>query len=121
MVRRPVPPAHLGDEAQAIWRATVNSVPADWFPPGTRPLLEALCGLAVSQQYALRALQRIESGEEQFDQNRWERLQKQLGEVSGRVATLATRLRLTPQSRYGPRSAATAARGNHDGPKPWET
>ena len=120
LTRRPEPPAHLGDDAAEIWRATVNSLPADWFAAGALPLLEALCGLTVSQRYTIRALQVVERGGDDFDRADWGRLQKQLGEVSGRIATLATRLRLTPQSRYGPRAASTAASNVGDGPKPWE-
>ncbi len=114
MARRPQPPEHLGDDAVAIWRAVVNSLPGDWFSPGTLPLLAAFCALTVSQLYTLRALQAAERGDKEFDRESWERLQKQLGELSGRIATLATRMRLTPQSRYGARAADTAGRS---GPK----
>ncbi len=69
----------------------------------------------------VRALQRIEREANDFRRDEWERVLKQLGEVSGRIATLATRMRLTPQSRYGPRGADTAGRLQPDGPKPWET
>ncbi len=118
--RRPDPPEHMSDEATAIWRAVVNSLPADWFTSGTLPLLEAFCGLTISQRCTLKALQVAERGDDDFDRESWEKLQKQLGEVSGRIATLATRMRLTPQSRYGARGADTAARSVGDGPKPWE-
>jgi hypothetical protein len=67
LTRRPEPPSHLGDDAADIWRATVNSLPADWFSPGTLPLLEAFCGLSVSQQLTLRALQRAERSGGDFD------------------------------------------------------
>ena len=115
--RRPEPPVHLGMDAVAIWRAVVNSLPADWFSPGTLPLLAAFCALTVSRLYTLRALQAAERGDKEFDRESWERLQKQLGELSGRIATLATRMRLTPQSRYGARAADTAGRS---GPKLWD-
>ncbi len=36
------------------------------------------------------------------------------------ATTMATRMRLTPQSRYGARSADTAARSVGDVEKPWE-
>jgi phage terminase small subunit len=121
LTRRPEPPAHLGDDAAEIWRATVNSLPADWFSPGTLPLLEAFCGLSVSQQLTLRALQRAErSVGNEFDIDEWATLQKQLGEISGRVATLATRMRLTPQSRYGARAADTAARASSSAARLWD-
>ena len=118
LMRRPEPPAHMADEASEVWREITGSQSADWFTPGTLPLLEALCGLAVSQRFTLRAVQVIERGGDDFDRDEWERLIKQLGELSGRIATLATRMRLTPQSRYTP---ATAARMGTEGPKPWET
>ncbi len=88
--------------------------------PGTLPLLEAFCGLTVSQRNTIRALQRIEREANDFRRDEWERTLKQLGEVSGRIATLTTRMRLTPQSRYGARSADTAARSVGDFEKPWE-
>jgi hypothetical protein len=85
------------------------------------PLLEAFCGLAVSQQNTLRALQLAErSVGSEFDIDEWAYLQKRLGEVSGRVATLATRLRLTPQSRYGARAADTAARASSSAARLWD-
>jgi len=120
VTRRPEPPAHLGDDAAEIWRSITNSLPADWFSAGTLPLLEALCGLTVSQRNTIRALQRIEREDDDFERDEWERVLKQLGEISGRIATLATRMRLTPQSRYGARGADTAARSVGDVPKPWE-
>ena len=118
--RRPEPPEHMGEDAVKVWRAVVNSLPADWFTPGTRPLLEALCGLTISQRLTLRAVQKVERDGEDFDGASWVNLLRQLGEISGRIATLATRLRLTPQSRYGARGADTAARSVGEGPKPWE-
>ena len=114
---RPKPPTHMGDDAAEIWRQITNSLPADWFSAGTLPLLEALCSLTVSQRYTIRSVQKIERGGDDFDREEWERLIKQLGEVSGRIATLATRMRLTPQSRYGARAADTAGRS---GPKLWD-
>ncbi len=121
LTRRPEPPAHLGDAAADIWRATTNSLPAEWFTPGTLPLLEAFCGLSVTQQLIIRNLQRVErSAGDDFDRYEWEALLKHLGEISGRVATLATRMRLTPQSRYGARAADTAARASCSATKLWE-
>ncbi len=75
----------------------------------------------------IKALQSAERGgndadrdDWNFDRESWEKLQRQLGEISGRIATLATRMRLTPQSKYGARGADTAARSVGDIRKPWE-
>ena len=116
-VLRSIRQGRLGEDAAEIWRSITNSLPADWFSAGTLPLLEALCGLTVSQRYTIRVLQRIEREGNNFERDEWERCLKQLGEVSGRIATLATRMRLTPQSRYGARAADTAGRS---GPKLWD-
>jgi hypothetical protein len=67
-----------------------------------------------------KALQRQELGGTNFDCAEWEALLMQLGEISGRIATLATRMPLTTQSRYGPRAADTAARTGGEEPKPWD-
>ncbi len=118
--RRPEPPEHMGEDAVKVWRAVVNSLPADWFSSGTLPLLEAFCGLTISQRFTLGALKRIEQDADDFERDEWARTLRQLGEISGRIATLATRMRLTPQSKYGARGADTAARSVGEGPKPWE-
>jgi len=130
ITRRPEPPAYLSEDAAEIWRSIVNSLSADWISPGSLPLLEALCGLTISQRYALMALQRIEEGaDSEFDIEEWRGLQRQCGDLSARIAALATRLRLTPQSRYTPATAARRAQGapgagrrlyDRGSPAPWE-
>ncbi len=78
--RRPDPPEHLGEDAVKVWRAVVNSLPADWFSPGTQPLLEAFCGLTVSQRNTIMALERIEREANDFQRDEWERVRCCLGE-----------------------------------------
>jgi hypothetical protein len=50
----------------------------------------------------------------------WLKLLARLEAESKALAALATRLRPTPQSRYGPRAAATAGSMTYEGPRPWE-
>jgi phage terminase small subunit len=108
-VRRPDPPAHLGDDAASLWRATVNGLPADWLLPGGAPVLEAYCSLTVSLRRTLRTLERLETGpREDFEPAEWRVLQRQAAELASRVAMLATKLRLTPQTRMHPRTAGRA-------------
>ena len=122
VTRRPEPPEHLGEEAASVWRAITNGLPADWLSAGALPLLEALCGLTVSQRYILRAIQVLEHGAAvDFNPDEWAGFIRQHSDISGRIASLSTKLRLTPQARYTPGSAATAAGQVSDGPKPWET
>ena len=44
------PPKHLGRDARAIWRETVRSRPADFFPTGVLPLLEDFCVATVAMR-----------------------------------------------------------------------
>jgi hypothetical protein len=60
------------------------------------------------------------SADEGFGVDHWNALLRVQERQSALLASLATKLRLTPQSRYGPRSADTAARNEAAGPPPWE-
>ncbi len=63
---------------------------------------------------------RLKKVEEGLDEERWFKLLARQEAESKAVAALATRLRLTTQSRYTPHGAASAGRKHRDGPKPWE-
>jgi hypothetical protein len=65
-------------------------------------------------------LTRLEEADEVFDEEKWLKLLARQESESKALAALATRLRLTPQSRYSPHGAAAARRRSFDGPKPWE-
>src|SRR5688500_14842040 len=41
--QRPKPPTDLTGEEAAVWRGVVDGLPADWFPPESRPLLVDYC------------------------------------------------------------------------------
>ena len=58
--------------------------------------------------------------DETFDLDGWLALLRAQDRESARIAQLATKLRLTPQSRYTPNSAAVRADRDTGGKKPWE-
>ena len=118
-IRRPEPPVELGEHEAATWRRIVAAYPADRFDPGAQPVLAQLCR-HVEAARKLAALIRAEEEGEEFDLDAWQALLRAQDRESGRIAMLATRLRLTPQSRYVPHSAAARAQSGHDLPKPWE-
>jgi len=119
--RRIEAPLDLSDEQAEVWRSIVSAHAADWFGPGSAPVLAALCRHTVAARRVAGWLERLEATDGELDEDRWFRLLARQEAESKAVATLATRLRLTPQSRYTPhRAAGTARREPGDGPRPWE-
>jgi hypothetical protein len=121
---RPAPPEHLSEEQRAEWEAITRRLPASWFPRETHGLLVAY----VQHVTAHRVL----SGMVDEFQPAWtieaEGLQRYdklltMREREGRaMSSLATRLRITPQSRMLKDKAATEAAKHvlRDGRPPWE-
>lgn len=113
---RLVPPSDLTPEQCARWRGVVDSKPHDWFGPDSAPLLkeyvraEAMCDLLAFQ---------IEAALKGGEQGEVKALLDMRDKESKRLTSLATKLRLTQQSRYTPQAAATANKkaGNA---RPWQ-
>ena len=115
---RLAPPADLTEEQAARWVAVVDSKPVDWFGPDSAPLLkeyvraEAMCDLLAVQIEAALEGDPVETAlllKGFLDMRDKE---------SKRLTSIATKLRLTQQSRYTPQAAATADR-KASGARPW--
>ncbi len=112
-VPRLKPPAGLTEPQQAHFAALVASVPADRFARADVPLLVALS----------RHLTRADEIERMFVSHaesiaEYDMLARAAARESSAIASIMTRLRLTPQSRYKP-DAAALRRGPPSTP-PWE-
>ena len=114
-------PADLTAEQADVWRAIVNANPADLFNTGSAALLSQLCRHTIAARRVAASLWKAETAEGDFNEDRWFKLLARQEAESKILASLATRLRLTPQSRYTPRSAASAGQRVRTGPAPWET
>ena len=100
-VRRPMPPAELGDEQKQEWLAVVNRVPAEWFPRETHPLLAQYCRHVVAARRIAQLVERMESFQEDgFDIEEYDRLLKMQEREGRALSSLATRMRMTQQSTY---------------------
>ncbi len=119
IVPRPGAPDELTDEEAVEWEAIVARMPGDWFTRETWPLLVQLCRHIVAARRVAQLVHQAEQSDD-FDMINWDRLLRAQECQSALLMSLATKMRLTQQSRYGPRAAATAARNAGDGPKPWE-
>jgi hypothetical protein len=111
------PPPDLSDAERERWVEIVESKPLDWFGPDSEPILKeyvraaATCDvLAVSVSKALKG---DDAGVVKF-------MLDLRDKEARRAASLATKLRLTQQSRYGARSAARAD-ARVSGKRPWQT
>ena len=119
----PPPPAHLTAEQAEIWHSVVRTKPADWFSADNLPLLLSYCK-HISQArlldsaidvYELRWLDTEEGV------NRLDKLVGMRCKVSGKIESLATKMRLTQQSKYQPQRAASEARKTPAGAgRPWD-
>lgn len=116
IVARQDAPYDLRDEESEVWKGIVESLPADWFTPGSAPVLAAYCRATVSARRIGMLIVQAET-EGEYDLAAHMALIKAHNQISQVIKTLATSLRLTPQSRYSPRAAGSQ---KPDGPKPWE-
>lgn len=114
--RTPAPRVLNATEAE-LWRAVVDSKPADWFGADSVPVLteyvRAACACDMLDAWLKRLLDEDGStGDVRI-------ILDMRDKESRRVANLATKLRLTQQSRYTPQAASTADR-KVAGKRPWQ-
>ena len=121
--RRPPPPEGMTDAQAALWRAITETEPQDWFATAARQsLLRLYCEHACFRADLQGLLDRvpIERILDPDTEAGVERMLRARDRETKQLVSLATRLRLTNQSRYTPGAAASAGRNQATGPKPWE-
>ena len=103
VVPRPEPPEGLTPDQVDVWLEIVNSLPADWIKPESQALLKHYCRHIVSGNRVAELIATLEQQPGPFDTDEYDKLLK-MQEREGRAASsLATRLRITPQSYYDPK------------------
>ena len=117
---RPEPPEELNEEQAQIWRQLIASMPGDWFRPECESLVVALCR-HISYSRAIGARLNALNFRSEEDMERFAELAKLHKNETQAIANLATRLRLTPQSRYTAVAASTAVHNAAPARKPWDT
>jgi len=117
------PPESLTEAQKETWRAVVATKPPEWFAADSAPVLVAYCKAVASHAFVALQLERFEKRKRMDGKAlaAYRAMLKSQATQGALVASLATKLRLTPQSRYTPQSAATASRKTSDAQKkPWE-
>jgi len=121
--QRPQPPASLTPAQAERWQRIVASKPADWFQAESFPLLEAYL-VAADLAATLKAeIDRFAKRRGRLAGKRladFRALAREHREASDTLMRLATKMRLTQQSRYTEKKAGTAAR-NGAKALPWQT
>ena len=120
---RPEPPDTMSPRGREIWRETTAGEPVDFFATGAlRNMLADYCAHRESLERLAETINRFEP--EWLTQTggakRYHDLLKIRDLETRASASLATKLRLTNQSRYEAKSASTASRQTLKGAKPWE-
>jgi hypothetical protein len=112
---RPAPPSDLTPEQRTEWLALVNRMPADWFTRESHGVLAQYCRHVVA---ARRVAQLIEAAEQEdpLDITKYDKLLAMQEREGRALSSLATRMRLTQQSRYEARKTAPIK----PAARPWE-
>lgn len=116
---RPIlaPPPELSTEEAALWREVVESKPAEWFGNDSAPLLrEYVRAACICDQLDAKIKNLMASDANAAEMKVLFGLRD--GEAK-RAAIMATKLRLTQQSRYTPQAASTASK-RAQGRRPWQ-
>lgn len=103
----PEPPEELSQAESSLWVKVAASKPADWFQPDNLPLLtEYVRAIVMSDRLSILVETALagDGGEDSLSLKDLMRLRNM--EVQ-RATSIATKLRLTQQSKYQPRGAFT--------------
>lgn len=117
MDQRPEPPGELTPEQVQIWHQTVNSLQADWFRGETLALLTQYCRHVVEARYLGEFIEQMRGNGETFDLREYAAMLRARKGETDAIATLATKLRITPQSTT---SHAAVKRGGAKS-RPWDS
>lgn len=119
--KRPEPPAELTEAQAEVWRAVVQTKPADWFTDDSHPLLVAYCKHVVTARQLGAAIDAFNTALLTDDEHvkRYDKLLAMRERETRAITALARSMRLTQQARYDAKRANTAA-SQTQARKPWE-
>lgn len=110
------PAPGLTDDQAQVWRETVEARSADYFGEDAAPLLEEYCRVVVMCRLLAVQIEAALAGDELGG---LKSLLDMRDKESRRLTSIATKLRITNQSRYTPDKAAVKARKGSGG-KVWQ-
>lgn len=115
-----LPPESLTPEQATVWRETVECRSAEYFGPDAVPMLEEYCRVVIMCRLLALQIEAVIAGSSGDETAGLLKSYLDMRDKeSRRMSSLATRLRLTNQSRYTPQAANTAAKKGAGG-KVWQ-
>jgi hypothetical protein len=104
------PPTSLAGEELKLWRAVVDSKPADWFGEDSAPLLTEYVRAVCHSDELDRVIKSMSLDDQEWVTNAkpYMDFMRIRDMEAKRAVSIATKLRLTQQSRYTPQAASTA-------------
>ena len=113
----PAPPVDLTPAQSELWDDIVASKPADWFGPDNLPILkEYVRAVTMCDVLERQVREGMEEGDDDLVKRRLDMRDKE----SRRAVSLATKMRLTQQAKYGARDADRADK-RAGGKRPWQS
>lgn len=110
------PPQHLTETQQTLWREIVATKPVDWFSADNAPLLvEYVRAVDMGNLLEIQIMATMAGSGDIGMKD----LLKMRDTEARRAMSLATKMRLTQQSKYTDKAAGTADRNSGSGAKPW--
>lgn len=115
------PPEDLSPEECEVWSRVTATKPSEWWDAGSVPLLAQYCRAVVQSELVAGLV--ASTGKAMLtdpdELGRYKELRKIQGALSGEMTSLATKMRLTQQSRYNAKSGDTASKKGGGPSKPW--
>jgi hypothetical protein len=117
--RRPELPAELTKAQARTWKEIVAAMPADWFARAPELLIQC-CRHVSAANFIAKEINTFEPWPpDAAGLKRYGWLLAMAQRESALMSSLATKMRLTQQSRWSAKTASTAVRNNPTGLPPW--
>src|SRR5690606_22701811 len=106
------PPEDLSPEECEVWARVTATKPSEWWDAGSVPLLSQYCRAVVQAELVSGLVRSVGSAmlTDPDELPRYDKLRKIQSVLSGEITSLATKMRLTQQSRYNAKNSDTASR-----------
>lgn len=118
---RPDPSPDLTEEQADEWKAIVNCLPADWFKRENISLLAQYCRHVIASRHVGQLVTEMETDEgDKFSLESYDKILKMQEREGRAISSLATRMRLTQQSRWTAEGTGTKDRNRTTSSKPWQ-
>lgn len=114
--QRPGPPADLSDEEAREWLLVVNSMPADYFVPGSLGTLKQLCRHRIRANRVAQIVEQLESGET-LDTAEYDKALKMQARETDEIGKCERLLRLVQSASYDRKKIHRGGTNKPWGPK----